>query len=118
VSQKYKLTIRLDYEADADLLTWVNDLKRQGYGVLSRQIKTALRVAQQDTQAIAHPALAGSDLNACLQEIRQVVEAAIASAMEGITVHQATSNAPHTEEDTAILLEALGEHLLLDDEKP
>jgi len=118
VSAKYKLTIRLDPETDVDLLTWIDDLKRRGYGTLSREIKAALRAAHHKASALDHSGSAGSDLHAFLQEVRQVVEAAVTSALDGVTVPQSTPRIPHAEEDTTALLDALDEHLLLDEEVP
>jgi len=120
VNGKYKLTVRLDPQEDADLVAWIDELKRQGYGALSREIKSALRAIHQgqDPSVIGQLGLTGNDLNALLREIRQVVEAAIASALEGVTVRQAAPRTPQAEEDTSALLEALGEHLLLDEEEP
>ncbi len=119
MSGKVKLTVRLDPQEDADLVAWIEDVKRRGYGALSREIKAALRAIHQGQNPTrsSHPGLTEQDRNVLLGDIRQVVEAAIASALGEVTGTQAAPRSPHAEEDTTALLDALGEHLLLDEDE-
>ena len=114
MSGKVKLTVRLDPQEDADLLAWLETQRRLGYGSVSREVKAALRAwVQGGASSTGSPVL---DLETLLAEVRQVVEAALSTALEGLTLHPA-SQAPADGDETAALLDALGEHLLLDDEE-
>ena len=118
MSRPYKLTLRLDPQTDADLLAWVERLRQQGYGVLSREVKAALRAwldsGGQPLPASQPPA---PDWNGVLVEIRQVVEAAVQSALEsGNLVVASTPPAGAEDQAAEEALEALGQSLLLGDD--
>ena len=119
MSRPYKLTLRLDPQTDADLLAWVKRLRQQGYGVLSREVKAALR-AWLDTETPSPHRHAAMTLerDGLLVEIRQVVEAAVQSALESGSL-AAASTPPAEAEDQAAeeALEVLGQSLLLGDDE-
>ena len=112
-----KLTVRLDLEADADILVWIRMVRQQGYGALGREVKAALRAWIAEDGTTSSSSFAASDpmnLDALLPALRQVVEAALASALAGVTL-SASSPTPENDDEAMVLLERLGADLLLKD---
>jgi hypothetical protein len=116
MSKPYKLTLRLDPRADADLLAWLEGLRRQGHGMVSREVKAALRAHL--TGAPSAAAAPSQDWAQVLADIRRVVEAALSSALDGVRLTAAVPDAMPDEDEAASLLDALGETLLLPDDEP
>lgn len=119
MSRSYKLTLRLDPQTDADLLAWVERLRQQGYGVLSREVKAALRAWLGNGTPSPHRHAAMTlERDGLLVEIRQVVEAAVQSALGSGNLVVASTPPAETENQAAEeALEALGQSLLLDDDE-
>ena len=117
--KQIELKLRLYHGQDDDLIAWLAHFDGKPYGVKSQAVRVALRrgLSEDDgpTRTEAAPA-AAVDLAA----IRQVVEAAVATALgqfEG-QVSPVAAPAPEEEEDdeTEALLDSLGAALVLQDE--
>ena len=118
--KRAEIKIRLHTGQDDDLIPWLRQLDNQPYGVKTQAVKGALRrgLGAERVQTLEHPAELSRQ---SLVEIRQVVEAAVASALSrfaftleaggrdgGITT---TAEEGDPVED---LLDTLGKALVLD----
>lgn len=102
-----RLDIRLYPGQDDDLIAWVQGLAHQPYGAKMQQVRTALRRGLTDASG---PAPAALDLAA----VRQVVEAALATALARFEGHVMAAPRPAAEDDEAeALLDDLGSVLRL-----
>jgi hypothetical protein len=93
--EKTKLTIRLYPGQDDDLIAWLSEL-RLPHGQKGDEIKNALR--RGIGQAGTIPPAATLDASALLADIRQVVEAALQSAMLTPPSQQSASSADKSEQ--------------------
>jgi len=126
--KRVEIRIRLYPGQDDDLIPWLEQYENQPHGVKTQAVKGALRrglgTERPQTQ-VAPPVLEHPiDLSRqSLAEIRQVVEAAVASALSrfAFTLEaggRVGGGATTTEEDDPVedLLDTLGKALVLDDE--
>ena len=126
--KRVEIKIRLHPGQDDDLIPWLKQLDHQPYGVKTQAVKGALRrgLGAERPQApvappvVEHPAELSRQ---SLVEIRQVVEAAVASALSRFAFTLEAegrdgSTTTTTEEDDPVedLLDTLGKALVLDDE--
>ena len=112
--QEVYVSLRLYPGQDDELIRWLERFDDQPYGTKSQAVKDALvrGIGTGTGVAAAAPAL---DLG----EVRRVVEAAMATALarfEGQLVG-VTVSAPAEDSETEDLLDALGEALVLGDDK-
>jgi len=126
--KRVEIKIRLHPGQDDDLIPWLKQLDHQPYGVKTQTVKGALRrsLGAERVQILTptpvpeHPA----DLSRqSLVEIRQVVEAAVVSALSrfAFTLEaggRVGEDATTAGEDDPVkdLLDTLGKALVLDDE--
>ena len=108
--------IRLYPGQDDELIRWLEQFNDKPYGVKSQAVKEALlRGIGSDPgrpTASATPALD-------LAEVRQVVEAAMSTALarfEGQVIGAAAANPPEEDEETEDLLDSLEAALVLQDD--
>ncbi len=102
-----KYTLRLDDQRDGDLIQRLEFARREhGYGAVSQVLRTALRQYYSGE--------AGTDWSSLLPQIRATVEAAVASALDGLAVSQKSSSDPIPTDETDTLLDALSADLLVE----
>ena len=110
-----KFTLRFYPGQDDDLIRWLDGLEEEHIGAKTQAMKEALRrgLGTDPLQAkVAAPALD-------LLEIRQVVEAAVASALgrfEGHMVDVGVATTTEEDDETEDLLEAFRQSLVLGEE--
>ncbi len=104
-TEEIKITIRLYPGQDDDLIAWLSKL-RQPRGQKGQAIKDALR--RGIGQAGTVPPAAALDASALLADIRQVVEAALQSAMITPPSQQSASSADEAEQLMSKLDQAMG----------
>jgi hypothetical protein len=125
--KRVEIRIRLHPGQDDDLIPWLKQLDHQPYGVKTQAVKGALRrgLGAERVQISAPPIMPEhpADLSRqSLVEIRQVVEAAVTSALSRFTCTLEAGGrdggTTTTEEDDPVedLLDTLGKALVLDDE--
>ncbi|MBC7250507.1 MAG: hypothetical protein H5T62_09505 [Anaerolineae bacterium] len=111
-----ELKIRFYPGQDDELIRWLEQFNDKPYGVKSQAVKEALRRGIGDAAARQENA-APLDL----AEVRQVVEAAVATALahfEGQVIGAAAANPPQEDEEVEDILDQLETALVLDDENP
>ena len=105
-----KYTLRLDDQRDSDLIQRLESARREhGYGAVSQVLRTALRQYYNGESASA-----GADWSSLLPQIRATVEAAVASALDGLAVSQKPSSDSIPTDETDALLDALSADLLVE----
>ena len=125
--KRAEIRIRLYPGQDDDLIPWLEQYENQPHGVKTQAVKGALRrgLGTERMQSMAPPPASEHLIDLSRQslvEIRQVVEAAVASAMSRfactLEAGGATCGTTTTEEDDPVedLLDTLGKALVLDDE--
>ena len=105
-----EIRVRLYYGQDDDLIEWKHGFDDHFLGAFPRAVRGALR------KAIKAPETSSSPVDIDLASIRQIVEAAVESALKryGGPV-EPTPRAPDQEdEETTDLLDTLGSNLLVD----
>ena len=124
--KRAEIKIRLHPGQDDDLIPWLKQLDHQPYGVKTQAVKGALRrgLGTERMQSMAPPPASKHLIDLSRQslvEIRQVVEAAVASALSRFAFTLEAegrdgSTTTTTEEDDPVedLLDTLGKALILD----
>ena len=121
-SSSVRLTLRFYPGQDNDLIHWLDELDKDRLGAKNQAVKERLRMAvgaELPQVTVAAPALD-------LVEVRQVVEAAVASALsrfactlqgEGQVVGTASTTTTGDEDEIEDLLDALEQALVLGEEE-
>ena len=104
----FQLSIRLYPGDDDDLLTWLHEQDNH-HGAKTHAIKRAWR------RGIAAANVEQAPAAIDLAEMRDVVEAAVVTAMSRYDVTAASENDADDEEETEQLLDALGRTLILEE---
>ncbi len=113
------LKLRLYQGKDDDLLAWLETLPEARFGELSLVAKEALRRGLGLTTSPVETLPPPSSSANFLPEIRQVVEAAVQNALQGMQFASTPRSLQETTPDDSAeaLLDLLGEALLLDEEE-
>ncbi|MBN1139655.1 MAG: hypothetical protein JXM73_23990 [Anaerolineae bacterium] len=126
--KRVEIKIRLHPSQDDDLIPWLKQLDHQPYGVKTQAVKGALRrgLGAEREQTSAPPTMPEHPAELSRQslvEIRQVVEAAVVSALsrfaftlEGGDRDGGTTTTTEEDDPVEDLLDTLGKALVLDDE--
>lgn len=115
-SSSVRFTLRFYPGQDDDLIHWLDELDKDRLGAKNQALKERLRMAvgaESPQATVAAPALD-------LVEVRQVVEAAVASALsrfEGQVVGTALATTTDDEDEVEDLLDALEQALVLGEEE-
>lgn len=110
--REFHLSIRIRPGQDDDLISWLEQLDGQPYGVKTQAVKKALR--QSLGTGIGQATAAPPSLD--LAEVRRVVEAAMTSALAQFACQGKERTTAATSDDEAeSLLDTLGKSLVLEE---
>ena len=116
-----RLHIRLYPGQDDDLIQWLEQFNDKPYGAKSQAVKEALRRSIGQPDQPIDPIHQVNPLNrVTLAEVRQVVEAAVATALarfEGQVSGAVPATPPEEDEETEDLLDSLEAALTLQDDE-
>jgi hypothetical protein len=115
-SSSVRLTLRFYPGQDDDLIHWLDELDKDRLGAKNQTVKERLRMAVGAELPQATVVASALDL----VEVRQVVEAAVASALsrlEGQVVGMASTTTTDDEDEVENLLDALEQALVLGKEE-